>query len=215
MMKLSLVDLLNEISQKAGVTRDPLLLKLKLLSKQPNTYIHFTNQPNKLGINPSHRGGHTNPRGIYGHLLTGMFEHGEPGEFEGLFMSNRKYVVVFQPAPNLRIYHVIDSDRYREEMPGGAEKNTVYLMKHGYDGIATAVPYAMSGEIKNEIAIFKPSNVKILLMAPNTIRQEKTVEHYEQRLKNARIDNQNPANIKSAIQGAQNRGREFRKNNPI
>lgn len=229
-MKLSLKSALREVARwkREGVPAQNLMSQLNQL-KNKNFFIHFTNNPKKIGFHPDldNRPYIGNPLGYYGFPLNDQFF-----EDKNMFMSTSesKYLVIWRPKSSARLINWDDVINWIEDLDknpitddsslGGNDgpKLTKMLISAGYDGVVSGKGSGqMSGDIQSEIVIFKPSNVEVLHIFPNTFFEDldATNANVEATRKRPSWEGGAKKQWQDKERYHQSNSRKFRKNNPI
>lgn len=193
-MKLSLISILNEISRwkKEGYKdKNPYEIAKEIFRDTDSQYwIHFTNTPNKIGINPRSDFGLANPFGYYGFPLNSrsLEQLKRDQGVAGIYAANEKYLVIFKPRAGANIvdWDEVDHIAERIDQEYGPSKKvqsmiTKELMRRGIDGVISK-NFSMSQDIESEIVIFKPSDVKILDIKINTLLDDARAGEKEREL---------------------------------
>lgn len=251
-MKLKLENVLNEISKwkekkvggYPGSAPNSLNTLFKYFYRGDRDgipyFIHFTNLPKKIGFNPSAEHGIGNPYGYYGFPINNEFlltPH--------YMLLGYKYFTIWQPKKGINIvdYYEVKNllDEIDEKYNGKnvSAIKTKILLKKGIDGIFSK-DAQMSGDIFSEIVVFKPSNVEIIDIRPNDLREKweeemnygeklKNISHYEKykdmdepliypfgSIEQSRAyKGEQYRNLEKAKKYEQNRSRHRRKSNPV
>lgn len=188
---------MNEIARwkKEGYKEKKLLDYLRSLIGK-GLFIHFTNEPRKIGFNPQGDYGLSNPFGFYGFPITYYL-------FNDIHFIKtiKNYIVIWKPKDGTNIANYNDPivqkaiQGAEEEKLGTAEKKedktiswkdaygfqglqskiSLNLMNQGIDGIIS-MNGEMSTDIKEEIVVFKSSNVQVLDVKKNLFIEELEIE---------------------------------------
>lgn len=193
MKKLSLKKVLNEIARwkKEGHEKIPTFQLLKSLVGK-GYYINYTNNPKKIGFNPTAEHGVIQPYGYYGTLIDENFiNQGGVGSFQ-----DRKYIVIWKPKEGLNIpdfnkegiKEISDAkNKMYDNFPVGSTEGkgrqmrvqyTKNLLEKGFDGISGNI----SGDFGYEVVVFKPSNVEVFEVRKNTLSLERDMENARQKM---------------------------------